>query len=126
MPSTGAVATFSTPTCTTAASSAIAPTTITAAPTTAITTATATAAAISTSTPPPRYYPVGFYGRAYNPWAAPIAYSWGWGAAPWYGFYGAYFTPYPVYPSAAFWLTDYLIATSLQAVYAAQAADAQA
>jgi hypothetical protein len=74
---------------------------------------------------PARYYPVGFYGWAYNPWAAPIAYSWGWGAAPWYGFYGAYFTPYPVYPSAAFWLTDYLIATSLQAAYAAQAADAQ-
>jgi hypothetical protein len=72
------------------------------------------------------YFAPGFYGWAYNPWAAPIAYSWGWGAAPWYGFYGAYFTPYPVYPSAAFWLTDYLIATSLQAAYAAQAADAQA
>jgi hypothetical protein len=75
---------------------------------------------------PARYYPVGFYGWAYNPWAAPIAYSWGWGGAPWYGYYGAYFVPYPVYPSAAFWLTDYLIATSLQAAYAAQAADAQA
>ena len=74
---------------------------------------------------PARYYPAGFYGWAYNPWAVPIAYSWGWGGAPWYGYYGAYFTPYPVYPSAAFWLTDYLIATSLQAAYAAQAADAQ-
>ncbi len=69
---------------------------------------------------PARYYPVGFYGWAYNPWAVPIAYSWGWGAAPWYGYYGAYFAPYPVYPSAAFWLTDYLIATSLQAAYAAK------
>jgi hypothetical protein len=76
---------------------------------------------------PVRYYPVGFYGWAYNPWAVPIAYSWGWGAAPWYGYYGAYFAPYPVYPSAAFWLTDYLIATSLQAAYTAQvAANAQA
>ncbi|MGD0445141.1 MAG: hypothetical protein ABSA39_14500 [Edaphobacter sp.] len=76
---------------------------------------------------PVRYYPVGFYGWAYNPWAIPIAYSWGWGAAPWYGYYGAYFAPYPVYPSAAFWLTDYLIATSLQAAYTAQvAANAQA
>jgi hypothetical protein len=75
---------------------------------------------------PVRYYPVGFYGWAYNPWVAPISYSWGWGGAPWYGYYGAYFAPYPVYPSAAFWLTDYLIATSLQAAYAAQAADAQA
>ena len=75
---------------------------------------------------PARYYPVGFYGWAYNPWAVPVVYSWGWGGAPWYGYYGAYFAPYPVYPSAAFWLTDYLIATSLQAAYAAQAADAQA
>lgn len=75
---------------------------------------------------PARYYPVGFYGWAYNPWAVPVAYSWGWGAAPWYGYYGAYFAPYPVYPSAAFWLTDYLIATSLQAAYAANAANAQA
>jgi hypothetical protein len=74
---------------------------------------------------PVRYYPAGFYGWAYNPWASPIAYSWGWGASPWYGYYGGYFAPYPVYPSAAFWLTDYLIATSLQAAYAAQAANAQ-
>jgi hypothetical protein len=75
---------------------------------------------------PARYYPVGFYGWAYNPWAVPVAYSWGWGGAPWYGYYGAYFAPYPVYPSAAYWLTDYLIATSLQAAYAANAANAQA
>ena len=75
---------------------------------------------------PVRYYPVGFYGWAYNPWVAPISYSWGWGAAPWYGYYGAYFAPYPVYPSAAFWLTDYLIATSLQAAYAVQVANANA
>ncbi len=74
---------------------------------------------------PGRYYAPGFYGWAYNPWAAPIAYSWGWGGSPWYGYYGGYFAPYPVYPSAAFWLTDYLIATSLQAAYAAQAANAQ-
>ncbi len=73
---------------------------------------------------PARYYPVGFYGWAYNPWATPVPYAWGWGGAPWYGYYGAYFAPYPVYPSAAFWLTDYLIATSLQAAYAANAANA--
>ncbi len=74
---------------------------------------------------PARYWGPGFYGWAYNPWAVPVAYSWGWGAAPWYGFYGAYFAPYPVYPSAAFWLTDYLVAASLQAAYAAQVAAAQ-
>ena len=60
-----------------------------------------------------------YYGWAYNPWARPISYGWGWGGAPWYGRYGYYFQPYPVYRSAAFWLTDYLIAQDLQAEYAA-------
>ena len=68
---------------------------------------------------PAYWYAPGFYGWAYNPWAAPIAYGWGWGGAPWYGYYGYYFAPYPVYPSAAFWLTDYLMAQSLQAAYEA-------
>jgi hypothetical protein len=69
---------------------------------------------------PVRFYPVGFYGYAYSPWARPVPYGWGWGGNPWYGYYGVYFTPYPVYAGPAFWLTDYLIATSLQAAYAAQ------
>ncbi|HLY41972.1 MAG TPA: hypothetical protein VKR52_12215 [Terracidiphilus sp.] len=68
---------------------------------------------------PAVYYGPGFYGWAYNPWAVPINYSWGWGGNPWYGYYGFYFAPYPVYPSAAFWLTDYIIAANLQAAYAA-------
>ena len=67
------------------------------------------------------YFHPGFYGWAYNPWAAPIAFGWGWGGSPWYGRYGYYFQPYPVYPSAAFWLTDYIISQNLQAAYAAQA-----
>jgi hypothetical protein len=70
---------------------------------------------------PAYYYGPGFYGWAYNPWPAPIAWGWGWGGAPWYGYYGGYFAPYPVYPTAAFWLTDYLLSASLQAAYAAQA-----
>ena len=65
------------------------------------------------------YYGAGFYGWAYNPWAAPIAFGWGWGGNPWFGFYGGYFQPYAVYPSAAFWLTDYIISQDLQAAYAA-------
>ena len=68
---------------------------------------------------PGYYYGAGFYGWAYNPWASPIAYGWGWGGSPWLGFYGGYFTPWAVYPSASFWLTDYLIANSLQAAYEA-------
>jgi|HubBroStandDraft_6_1064221.scaffolds.fasta_scaffold12980_2 hypothetical protein len=74
---------------------------------------------------PPYYWGPRYYGWAYNPWPAPVYYSWGWGPAPWYGYYGPYFAPYPVYPTAAFWLTDYLIAANLQAAYAAQQAAAQ-
>jgi hypothetical protein len=70
---------------------------------------------------PSYYYQPAYYGWAYNPWPAPVYYGWGWGGAPWYGYYGGYFAPYPVYPSAAFWLTDYLISVNLQAAYAAQA-----
>jgi hypothetical protein len=65
------------------------------------------------------YYRPGFYGWAYHPWARPIHYGWGWGGAPWYGYYGGYFAPAPYYPSAALWLTDYLVAQDLQAAYAA-------
>jgi hypothetical protein len=67
------------------------------------------------------YYHPAYYGWAYNPWASPVYYGWGWGGAPWYGYYGAYYAPYPVYPAAYFWLTDYMIAASLQAAYTAQA-----
>ncbi len=73
---------------------------------------------------PVRYYAPAYYGWAYNPWAAPIAYSWGWAGNPWAVYYGGYFTPYPVYPSASLWLTDYLISTSLQAQYEANVAAA--
>lgn len=76
---------------------------------------------------PAVYFAPAFYGWAYNPWAAPIAFSWGFAAAPWYGAYGFYFTPYPVYASASLWLTDYIISQQLAAAYAAQqAAAAQA
>ncbi|MGA7523979.1 MAG: hypothetical protein WBW84_16120 [Acidobacteriaceae bacterium] len=75
---------------------------------------------------PAYYYPPVYYGWAYNPWPAPVPYAWGWGAAPWYGYYGAYFAPYPVYPSAAYWITDYLISASLQDAYAAGVAAGQA
>ena len=71
---------------------------------------------------PAYYYGPAYYGWAYNPWPAPVYYGWGWGGAPWYGYYGPYYAPYPVYPSAAFWITDYMIAASLQAAYEANAA----
>lgn len=70
------------------------------------------------------YYRPAFYGWAYNPWIAPVPWAWGWGGSPWFGFYGGYFAPYPVYASASLWLTDYLISTSLTAAYQAQVAAA--
>ncbi len=76
---------------------------------------------------PVAFYPVGFYGWAYNPWVAPVPYAWGWAGTPWFGVYGGFFTPYPVYANASLWLTDYMIAQSLQAAYQAnQAAQAAA
>jgi hypothetical protein len=72
---------------------------------------------------PAYYYHPAYYGWAYNPWPAPVYYGWGWRAEPWYGYYSPYYyQPYPVYPSAAFWLTDYLVAASLRASYEAQVA----
>ena len=71
---------------------------------------------------PAYYYAPVYYGWAYNPWPAPVYYTWGWYGDPWYRPYGYYFAPYPAYPSAAFWLTDYLIAENLQAAYEAQTA----
>ena len=71
---------------------------------------------------PTVFYRPAFYGWVYNPWAVPIVFGWGWSGSPWYGYYGGYFQPYPVYPSAAYWLTDYMISQDLQAEYAAQQA----
>jgi hypothetical protein len=69
---------------------------------------------------PRSYYQPAYYGWAYSPWATSIGWSWGWMSTGWYGYYGSYFSPYPVYPSAAYWLTDYLVAADLQAAYAAR------
>jgi hypothetical protein len=66
---------------------------------------------------PVRYYRPTFYAYAYNPWPRPIAFGWGWAGRPWYGYYGGYFTPYPVYAGPAFWLTDFLIAATLENAY---------
>jgi hypothetical protein len=75
---------------------------------------------------PVRYYHPAFYVYAYNPWPRPIVFAWGWGGSPWYGYYGGYFTPYPVYASPSLWLTDYLIAATLESAYQEKMAAAQA
>jgi len=64
-----------------------------------------------------RYYAPAYYGWAYSPWSRPVVFSFGWGRSPWYGYYGGYFTPYPTYAGPAYWLTDYMIAMTLQDAY---------
>jgi hypothetical protein len=72
---------------------------------------------------PAYYYGPRFYAWAATPWGAPVAYGWGGGiAAPWFGFYRGYFTPYPVYASPDLWLTDYLVAENLRLAYENQQA----
>ena len=69
---------------------------------------------------PARFYSVGFYGWAHTAWPVSVHYTWEWRGSPWYRTYNHYFVPYPVYDNATYWLTDYVIAASLEAAYAAQ------
>ena len=68
------------------------------------------------------YYHPAFYVWVYSPWAAPVPYAWGWAGAPWYGYYGVYYAPYPIYPNPSVWLTDYIISASLADSYQASIA----
>jgi hypothetical protein len=72
---------------------------------------------------PMRYYRPAFYAWTWTPWPRPVYYSWGWGGSPWYGYWGGWFAPYPYYTSPAFWLTDYLIARTLEDAYDQRMAD---
>jgi hypothetical protein len=74
---------------------------------------------------PAIYFQPAFYGWVYSPWRDPVVFSWGFDTAPWYGYYGGYFAPAPVYAAPALWLTDFLLAEDIKAAYEAQqAADA--
>ncbi len=66
---------------------------------------------------PAYHYQPRFYGWVSNPWRSQVAYNWGWQSAPWYGFYGGYFTPAPAYPSASLWLTDFVVGENLKLAY---------
>src|SRR3984885_1365332 len=65
-------------------------------------------------------YPGVYYAWALAAWPRPVRYSWGWQVQPWYPMYGSLFTPYPVYTSPDLWMTDYIIAQSMQTAYQAQ------
>src|SRR5207249_11262268 len=55
-------------------------------------------------------------------WPAPAYYRWGYYNDPWYGNYNYYYQPYPAYPSASPWLTDYILSENLRAAYEASLA----
>jgi hypothetical protein len=65
-------------------------------------------------------YPGVYYAWALTSWPHPVSYAWGWRAQPWYPVYGSVFTPYPAYTSPDLWMTDYIIAQSMQTAYQAQ------
>ena len=67
-------------------------------------------------------YPAVYYTWALAAWPRPVAYAWGWQVQPWYPMYGALFTPYPEYTSPDLWMTDYIIAQSMQTAYQARTA----
>jgi hypothetical protein len=70
---------------------------------------------------PRYYYAPEFYGWAYYPWSAPVVYAWGWGGAPWFAYYGGYFSPWNTYLGGANWLADYYIGQTLAAGYVSEA-----
>ena len=67
-------------------------------------------------------YPAVYYSWALAAWPRPVSYAWGWQVQPWYPMYGSLFMPYPVYTSPDMWMTDYIIAQSMQTAYQAQTA----
>ena len=69
------------------------------------------------------YYRPAFYAWAYSPYRHSYPYAWGWEGRSWYGYYGGYFSPYPTYASPMFWLTDFMIAASLESAYLAREAN---
>jgi hypothetical protein len=69
---------------------------------------------------PVSYYHPGFYTWAVSLWASPVPWAWAWYGDPWYTPYSYYFAPSTYYPGPSLWLTDYLLAQTLQADYQAR------
>ena len=69
---------------------------------------------------PVRYYRPAFYTWSCRPWPRPVYYPWGWAGRPWFGYYRGWYTPYPYYVSPIFWLTDFMVALTLEDAYQAR------
>lgn len=70
---------------------------------------------------PSRYYPAAFYGWAYVSWNRPIGFNFGFTSLPSFRMNANYFSPSQSYGNASSWLTDDVIASSLQDAFAEQA-----
>jgi hypothetical protein len=68
---------------------------------------------------PCRYYRPAYYVWARRPWGR-VYYNWGWSGQPWFGYYRGWCAQYPVYPSPVFWLTDFMLAVTLEDAYQAR------
>ena len=75
---------------------------------------------------PQRFYSPDVYQWATTRYSAPQVPSWNYvtQGAPWFVESRSYFTPEPAYTSPLFWLTDFVLATSLIAAYNAHAGSA--
>ena len=56
----------------------------------------------------------------------PFRYSWGWYSEPWYTCHSYYWSPYPVYSSPCYWVTDWIVAAYVADRWAAATSAAQA
>jgi len=63
-----------------------------------------------------RFFAPALYTWAETPWVG-VHFRWGWMRAPWFAANAGYFTPEATYTGTPMWLTDYVIASSLQRSY---------
>jgi len=70
----------------------------------------------------PRFYEPKFYQWATGRFNAPQPFAWGYTAnpPPWFAYYKGYFTPEAKYTNPLAWLTDFLLASSLERSYSTE------
>ena len=70
----------------------------------------------------PRFYEPKFYQWAGSRFNSPQPFAWGYTAnpPPWFAYYKGYFTPEATYTTPAAWLTDFLLASSLERSYSTE------
>jgi hypothetical protein len=70
-------------------------------------------------------YSPAFYGWASQPWRTPVAHALSGTGAPWYAYYGTYFTASPTYAGAPWLLTDFILGQTLADAYQMESQAAQ-